>query len=167
MEERIVLDRLVISLGPLVPVDQLRQENLDLEQGKVETDTSSLALCKGDVRRSVAVLDLFGVPSVGVESCRVVPELGVVVDVVESGDHNAALGDLVAAGEDEVNLGRATRLVGRVVLSLHLLYVFVQEGELGDGVGVQDAVFGDVVVDHLLQEAFLHAWVCHQSVQEP
>lgn len=168
LEVRIVLDGLgVSSNSELVAPDKLGKEDLDLGQSKVEANTHARALGKGSVGALGSVLDGVGVPAVGVEAARVLPDLLVVVDVVEGRDDNGVLGQSVAAGQDHVDLGGTAGLVRGVVLALGLLDELVKEGQLGDKVGVHDGVVSEVVVDELLQQALLVTGVGDQAVDEP
>jgi len=86
------------------------------------------------------------------------------VDVVQGYDYDGALWDLVAAGQDEVELGGAAGLEGGVVPALGLLDVFVEEGEAVNDVCCDLGVFVNLVVDELLEKTLLHAWVCAEAV---
>ena len=89
------------------------------------------------------------------------------MDVVNGWDDNGVFGDLVASGEDEICLCCATRLERRVVSSLCLLDVLVEEGQLLSDVGCELCVLVDAVVDEFLEEAFLHSGVCDKAVNQP
>ncbi|GKT95657.1 LOW QUALITY PROTEIN: short-chain dehydrogenase/reductase [Colletotrichum tofieldiae] len=167
LEHGVVVDGAVLGHGELVAVDELGQEDLDLLQGKVEADAHAGARREGDVRRVGAVLDLLRVPAVGVEAGGVVPDQVVVVNVVQGGDADGVLGQLVAAGEDHVNLGGAGWLVRGVVATLGLLDVLVEEGELLGEVGGDLGVLVKVVVDELLKQTLLHAGIGDDAVEEP
>lgn len=76
----------------------------------------------------MSVLHLFRVPSLRFESVRVIPEVWVIVDVMQGRDNDCVSMQFVAAREDHVDLGRACRLEGRVVSPLRFLDEFVEEG---------------------------------------
>lgn len=154
-------------MDKLVAVEQLGQEDLDLLQGEVEANAHPLAGREGDIRSLVAVLDFLRVPAVRVEVVGVVPEFGVVVNVVEGRDNDGFFGELVAAWEDEVGLCCACGLEGWVVSSLGFFDVFVEECQTFCHVCCEFGVLVDIVVDELLEKTFLHPWVCDQAVNKP
>ena len=167
LEHGIVLDGPVILPRELIPVQQLGQKHLHFLQRKVEPDAHARTCRKGDIRRLVAVAHRLGVPAIRIKASWVVPDSGIVVDVVQGRNDDRVGGDLVTAGQDHGDLGSPGGLVGGVVAALSLLDEFVQEGEFVGDVGGDLGVGVDIVVDQFLQESVLHALVVDEGVDQP
>lgn len=83
LEHGIILNRPVPFSNKIIPVDQLRQEDLHLLQRKVKPNTHALPHRKRDICGLVSALHFRRIPAVRVESSRVIPQLRVIVDVVK------------------------------------------------------------------------------------
>lgn len=92
------------TFGEFVRHPFLKDTHLDFLKRKVEANAHSWAGGEGNIGGLVTRLDLLTIPTVGVELGWVVPQLGVVVNVVESDNADRVLGELVAARQDHVDL---------------------------------------------------------------
>jgi hypothetical protein len=167
LEHLVVFNCASLLLAELVPVYQLRKEDLDFLESEVETNAHPLASSERNVCCLVSVLHTLGVPPVRVEAGWVVPQRRIVVDMVYGWDHYGVFGNLVSTGQDQICLGSPARLETWVVSALRFFDVFVKERQLVGDIRCKHGVLIDVVVNQLLQEAFLHAWVCDEAVDEP
>ena len=167
LELGVILNSLKPFPSELVPVHQLAQQDLDLEQRKVESDARSRTSSEGHVSTAVARLDLLRVPSIGVEAEGIMPVLRVGVDRVQRRDYDDVLGQPEATGQNDVRLGRAAGLERGVVQTLGFLEEGVEEGQRVSEVGVPVCLVVDAKVDQLLQQPLLHLGVGHDAVDAP
>jgi len=167
LEHRIIFDGSVALANELVVVDQLREEDLDLLKRKVEADAHTLAGTERYVGGLVSVLDLRGVPTVGVELVGVIPEIRVVVNMVNSRDKNCVLRDFVTSRKDKVGLCSTSRLERWVVSALHLLDILILENQTLSEISSDLGLVVEIVVNKLLEKFLLHTRVGHQAVDEP
>lgn len=167
MEHRVVFDGTISFTSELVTVDKLRQEDLNLLKGKVESNAHSLPCCEWDVSGLVSILDLLGIPSIWVEAEWVVPDFWVVVNMVKGRNDNCIFGQLITSWKDKITLGSTSWLEGRVVAALGLFNVLVEEVQLVCELGSYLCVLIKPMVDQLLEESVLHSFVGAKAVDEP
>lgn len=113
------------------------------------------------------ILHLRGVPAVGVELVGVVPDIRIVVNVVNSRDDNCILRKFVTPRKDKVGLCGTARLERWVVSALHLLNVLVLEKQAFSEIGSELGLVVEIIVNQLLEKSLLHARVRDQAVDEP
>lgn len=159
LEHRIILDGSVALANKFIVVDQLREEDLDLLERKVEADAHTRSSTERYIGGLVSVLDLWGVPTVGVKLVGIIPELRVVVNMVKSRDNNCILRNLVTSGKDKVGLCGASRLERWVVSSLHLLDILILEDQTLSEIGSDLRLVVEIVVNKFLKESLLHTWI--------
>lgn len=167
LEHGIILNRPIPLPNKVIPIDQLRQEDLHLLQGKVKPNAHALPHCKRDIRRLMSPLHLRRIPAVRVESSRVIPVLRVIMDMVKRRNDNRVFRDFVTARKNQVGLGRSAGLEGWVVLALCFFDEFVLEDEFVCDFGRELGVFCDSIIDQFLEESLLHSRVCDETVDEP
>ena len=95
------------------------------------------------------------------------PNLWVHMYVVQSNNDDSALLDLISTRQDQVPLCCATRLVRRVVSTLHLFNELVELREIFQQFWRHLCIVVEVVIDQFLEQASLHAIVCHKAVEKP
>jgi hypothetical protein len=115
----IIRNSLFSLLAKFVPVDEGRQQHLDLSQRKVEANATP----RPRSERHVAV---FG-PICNFEAVGIRPDSGVVVDCVQCANDDGTSGEFVAAGNNAVDSGCSAGLERRVVETLGFLVEFVEE----------------------------------------
>ena len=167
LEHRIIFNGPVSFANKFVPIDELREEDLDLLEGKIETNTHPLSRRKGNVGSFVSRLHCICIPSARIKSLRVVPQFWTVMNVMQRRNDHSLLRQSVPAREDHINLGSPTRLEGRVVSTLGLLDILVKELKAVGDIRSDLCVLVDTVVDQLLQQSFLHTGIADQAVDQP
>jgi hypothetical protein len=91
LELRIVIHGVKTLLSELITVNKPRQQDLDFQKHQVEADSASRTYGKRNVCARAPVLNLLGVPTIGVEAEGITPDVRVCMDSVECG-HNDAVG---------------------------------------------------------------------------
>ena len=82
----IIFHRLLSLLREVIPIDQIRQQNLNLRQCQIEPDTAPRPRCKRQISPLSPLFHLLCIPSIGIESLGIRPERRVRVDGVQCGD---------------------------------------------------------------------------------
>ena len=117
-------------------------------------------------------LDSLHVPAIRIESERLLPQRGVLVDKRQARHNDRLSGQSVAAGQDQVFVRGPPRPEGRVMQALDILDELIEEGQRVRGVVVPLRRLINPIVDQfqqepVLQELVLHPQVCDQTVQQP
>lgn len=110
LELRIIFHGVLALFRKLIPIHQLRKQHFDLPQCEIEADAATRVRGERHVRVLGTIGDFVCTPAVGVETLRIRPDLGVVVDCVQGTDYDCADREFVAAGGDAVYLRGAAGL---------------------------------------------------------
>ena len=146
LKHGIVFDRIGALSGKFIAIDEHGNKDFDLASHKVGGHAHPRPHRKGDIGPAVAILHPVGVPSFGRKLGRVVPNGGIVVQMMDFGYDHAVLGNPIPSRKDDVFARCPSGLKRGGMAALSLFDEFIEIGQIAYELARDVGSLGHVMV---------------------
>ncbi|CAD6448261.1 e1fb92d0-a088-4127-b796-d078646f61e8 [Sclerotinia trifoliorum] len=144
---------------PVEMTGRIPQNDFYFLQREIKTDTHARTSREWYICGLVSRFHLFRIPTIRIKFCWGVPDLGIVVNMMNANNHYGSFGNAVTTWDNYIGESGTTWLVGGIVETLSFFDESPKELKRVCKIWCPFCILSDIVVNKFLKQAFLIAGI--------